>query len=197
MFRSRVMVLGWFLFYGPSTHFRSFRVRSVTQQHCSWAGLLGSLPVFSAHSFASNWQLLFLNQRKRENGRRIFSWPSLHERMCRTSGLKSGRLHAKRTRFRSSYRALNIYVYIILKKCINDGRLTDYLSKTVKFIDAISKLQLRCYSAYRKKKKKKKKKSQSFVFFCPLVRLGELSAVIAIATSPNIKLEVLSQEVPQ
>ena len=38
--------------------------------HCSWASLLGSLPVFSAHSFASNWQLLFLNQRKRENGRR-------------------------------------------------------------------------------------------------------------------------------
>ena len=38
--------------------------------HCSWASLLGSLPVLSAHSFASNWQLLFLNQRKRENGRR-------------------------------------------------------------------------------------------------------------------------------
>ena len=32
--------------------------------------LLGSLPVLSAHSFASNWQLLFLNQRKRENSRR-------------------------------------------------------------------------------------------------------------------------------
>ena len=37
--------------------------------HCSWASLLGSLPVLSAHSFASNWQLLFLNQRKWENGR--------------------------------------------------------------------------------------------------------------------------------
>ena len=32
--------------------------------------LLGSLPVLSAHSFASNWQLLSLNQRKRENDRR-------------------------------------------------------------------------------------------------------------------------------
>ena len=32
--------------------------------------LLGSLPVLSAHSFASNRQLLFLNQWKRENGRR-------------------------------------------------------------------------------------------------------------------------------
>ena len=45
--------------------------------YCSWASLLGSLPVLSAHSFASNWQLLFLNQRKRENGRRNESskWP--------------------------------------------------------------------------------------------------------------------------
>ena len=36
------------------------------------ASLLGSLLVLSAHSFARNWQLLFLNQRKRENGRRNF-----------------------------------------------------------------------------------------------------------------------------
>ena len=42
----------------------------LTKPHCSWASLLGSLPVLSAHCFASNWQLLFLNQRKRENGRR-------------------------------------------------------------------------------------------------------------------------------
>ena len=42
----------------------------LTYPHCSWASLLGSLPVLSAHSFASNWQLLFLNQWKRENGRR-------------------------------------------------------------------------------------------------------------------------------
>ena len=64
--------LVWLLFYGPSTHFMSFRVRSVTLINYSWASLLGSLPVLSAHSFTSNWQLLFLNQRKRENGRRIF-----------------------------------------------------------------------------------------------------------------------------
>ena len=62
--------LVWFLFYGPSTHFRSFWASQLTYPHCSWASLLGSLPVLSAHSFASNWQLLFLNQRKRENGRR-------------------------------------------------------------------------------------------------------------------------------
>ena len=61
----------WFLFYGPSTHFRSF-----------WAWLVNLATLFlgkpprqfisSAHSSASNWQLLFLNQRKRENGRRNF-----------------------------------------------------------------------------------------------------------------------------
>ena len=44
----------------------------LTYPHCSWANLLGSLPVFSAHSFASNWQLPFLNQRKEENGRRNY-----------------------------------------------------------------------------------------------------------------------------
>ena len=47
-----------------------FRHRQLTKPHCSWASFLGSLPVLSALSFASNWQLLFLNQRKRENGRR-------------------------------------------------------------------------------------------------------------------------------
>ena len=31
---------------------------------------MGSLPVLCAHSFAINWQLLFLNQQRRENGRR-------------------------------------------------------------------------------------------------------------------------------
>ena len=34
--------------------------------------LPGSLPGLSAHSFASNWQLPFLNQRKGDNGRRFF-----------------------------------------------------------------------------------------------------------------------------
>ena len=62
----------WFLFYGPSTHFRSFRARSITLTTLLLGNLVGSLPVLSAHSFPSNWQLLFLNQRKRENGRRIF-----------------------------------------------------------------------------------------------------------------------------
>ena len=41
--------------------------------YCSWASLLGSLPALSALSFASNWQLLFLNQRKRI-AVDMFSW---------------------------------------------------------------------------------------------------------------------------
>ena len=44
----------------------------LTYPHCSWASHLGSLPVLSAHSFVSNWQLPFWNQRKGKNGRRIF-----------------------------------------------------------------------------------------------------------------------------
>ena len=50
-------------------------------KHCSWVSLLRSLPVLSAHSFASNWQLPFLNQRKGENGRKNYFITKLHERM--------------------------------------------------------------------------------------------------------------------
>ena len=62
--------------------------------NCSWASLLGSLPVLSAHSFASNWQLLFLNQRKWENGRRnVFMTKSQRKNVpCRTWGSNSGPL---------------------------------------------------------------------------------------------------------
>ena len=49
--------------------------------HCSWASLLGSLQVLSAHSFANNWQLPFLNQQKGENGRKKNFMTDLHERM--------------------------------------------------------------------------------------------------------------------
>ena len=38
-------------------------------------------PVLSAHPFASNWQLLYLNQRYRENGSRNVFMTNLHERM--------------------------------------------------------------------------------------------------------------------
>ena len=66
------LVLVWFLFYGPSTHFRSFRARSVTLTTLFLRKPPRQFTSVSTHSFASNWQLLFLNQRKRENGRRNF-----------------------------------------------------------------------------------------------------------------------------
>ena len=57
----------------------------------SWASLLGSLPVLSgAHTFAdkcSSW----ISGRGRM-AVEIFSWPSLHERMCRMWGSNSGPL---------------------------------------------------------------------------------------------------------
>ena len=66
------------MFYGPSTHFKSLKN---IDPHCSWASLLGSLPVFIAHSFTSNWQLPFLKQRKGETGRRNGFMTKLLERM--------------------------------------------------------------------------------------------------------------------
>ena len=69
------------VFYSPSIHFSSFRARSVILSSVVLGSLLGCLPVLSAHSFASNWQLPFLNQRKGENGRRNYFMTSLHETM--------------------------------------------------------------------------------------------------------------------
>ena len=59
-----------------------FRCDELPNPHCSWASLLGILPVLSAHSFASNWQLLFLNQRKRENGHRNFFMTKSPRKKC-------------------------------------------------------------------------------------------------------------------
>ena len=58
-----------------------FEHGQLTYPHYSWASLLGSLPVLSAHSFASNWRLPFLNQRKGENGCRNYFMTNLHGRM--------------------------------------------------------------------------------------------------------------------
>ena len=58
----------------------------LTQPHCSWASLLGSLPVLSAHSFASNWQLTFLNQQKGGSGRRNVFMTKSQRMFCRTWG---------------------------------------------------------------------------------------------------------------
>ena len=75
------------VFYGSSTLLRSFRARSVNLS----ALFPGKPPrqftsIVSAHSFASNWQLPFLNQRKGDNGRRIFHDHSTSKNVCRTWG---------------------------------------------------------------------------------------------------------------
>ena len=64
------MVLFDFCFMALRHILGHFGRGQLTYPHFSWASLLGSLPVLSAHSFASNWQLLFFIQWKRENGRR-------------------------------------------------------------------------------------------------------------------------------
>ena len=78
----------------------------LTYTHCSWASLLGCLPVLSAHSFASNWQLIFMNQRKRENGcRKCFHDHISMKEWAGRGDRTRGHLHAKRTRIQSRYRA--------------------------------------------------------------------------------------------
>ena len=49
--------------------------------HCSWASLLGTLPLLCAHYVTSNWQLPFLNKPKGENSRRNYFMTNLHKRM--------------------------------------------------------------------------------------------------------------------
>ena len=68
-----------------SVHFGHVQL---TYPYCSWASLLVSLPVLSAHSYASNWQLPFLNQRK-EMAVEIISWPNSTKECCRTWGSNS------------------------------------------------------------------------------------------------------------
>ena len=55
-----------------------------TWPHFYWAGLvLQAVNQYCAQSFARNWQLPFLNQRKGENSRRKYFRVNLHERMLR------------------------------------------------------------------------------------------------------------------
>ena len=61
--------------------------------HCSWASLLGSLQVLSAHSFTNNWQLPFLNQRKGENGRKNYFMTNLHKGMLPNVRIESANFH--------------------------------------------------------------------------------------------------------
>ena len=84
----------------------------LTYPHCFWASLLGSSPILGAHSFASNWQLPFLNHRKGENGRRNYFMTNLHERMLPEVRIE----HATVRHIRPSYRAqlfsatINIFI---------------------------------------------------------------------------------------
>ena len=63
----------WFIycFTALQHYYGHFEHGLLTCQHCSWEGFLSGQPVLSAHTctFASNWQLLYLNQRQGENGR--------------------------------------------------------------------------------------------------------------------------------
>ena len=62
------------VFYGPSTLFMSFRARSVYLSTLFLGKSPRQLTSTWSHSFASNWQLPFLNQRKGENGHRKRTW---------------------------------------------------------------------------------------------------------------------------
>ena len=86
--------LVWFLFYGPSTHFRSFRARSVNLAIL----FLGKPPFPAVYQYLVHiLSIVTDNFSSWISGRgriavEMFSWPSLHERMCRTWGSNSGLL---------------------------------------------------------------------------------------------------------
>ena len=95
------------VFYGSSTLLRSFRAQSVNLSTL----FPGKSPrqftsIVSAHSFASNWQLPFLNQRKGDNGHRMFFMTNLLPRTCagREDGIRD-QPHTRRRPVRPSYRA--------------------------------------------------------------------------------------------
>ena len=71
---------GW-----SNCQFRSYEVESVILNHTvHMQALRDSLQVLYAHSFTLNWQLLFLNQRKRKKGVKGFHDQNLLERMYHT-----------------------------------------------------------------------------------------------------------------
>ena len=82
--------------------------------HCSWVSLLSSLPVLTSHSFASNWHLPFLNQRKGENGRINYCMTTLHKKnVAGREDRTRDRPHIRRTCIRTSYRTrLSLFVTI-------------------------------------------------------------------------------------
>ena len=87
------LLLVMLVFYRPQHILGHFRRGQLTYPHCSWASLLGSLPVLSAHSFTHNWQLPFLNQCKGENGHRNDFMTKLHVRMMWDVRIESTTVH--------------------------------------------------------------------------------------------------------
>ena len=69
--------------------------------------LTHSLPVLSAYSFSSDWQLPFLNQRKGENGLRYYFLTKLHERMLPDVRIEAATVRIPGTR--GSDRAIRFY----------------------------------------------------------------------------------------
>ena len=85
--------LVWFLFCGPSTHFRSVRARSVTLTTL----FLGKPPMAVYQYLVHILSPVTDNCSSWISGRgrmavEVFSWLCLHERMCLTWGSNSGRL---------------------------------------------------------------------------------------------------------
>ena len=83
-------VVAVLVFYGPSTQLGR---NQLSYPYCSWASLLGSLQVLSAHSFANNWQLPFLNQRKGENGQKNYFTTNLHQRILPDVRIEPATIH--------------------------------------------------------------------------------------------------------
>ena len=86
--------LVWFLFYGPSTHFRSFRAQSVNLATLFLGKPLRQFTSTLCTFFSpvtDNCCSSWISGRGRM-AVEMFSWPSLHERMCRTWGSNSGPL---------------------------------------------------------------------------------------------------------
>ena len=111
--------------------------------HCSWASLLGSLPILSlsACSFASNWQLPFLNQRKGENGHRVcffFHDQSPRKNVAGRHDQTRDRPHTRRTPIRSSYAtsAITVRMYSFKEIKSNKYYLLIYLYQW--FVHALS-----------------------------------------------------------
>ena len=85
------------VFYGSSTLLRAFRSVNLSTQFPDKPPRQFT-SIVSAHSFASNWKLPFLNRRKGDNGRRTFFMTNLLPRMCagREDGIRDWP-HTRRT----------------------------------------------------------------------------------------------------